>query len=398
MTDYWPAYVNGRGRESALPFTRWLTVFRGSPGDAEVAIEEWKRTDQLPWLIASLQLATRETPGLGNLLKDARKISAESPAYISVRYHLARLAPNRDLATQIIDAALRLPEVSSQPQDANAFRRIGLQRASSLTDFARFAPRAPAIPLYGRPPNVDSDSVDILNRGLPLDAQVSVLSSKNIPESLRRELTFVVWTRAFVLNRWEVVRKLGPQLKRLIPQSGDMVDDMLREQDVRARRAIGAMLLARYPGIVGNVTDEITYTEKPDEIALANMHRSMKQDGTRDNWWCGFPNDMYWSNRGWAKANEDQPANFLTASAVEVLRKERQRLRGIPNATDYLSKLVMDWAKTNPRDPRVPQALHMLVRSSRGGCVDENNSARMFRHLHRYFPNDPWTRMTRVHY
>lgn len=398
VTDYWLAYVKGGGSWSTQPFSRWLTVFRSGPDEAETAIEEWRKTGQLPWLVAALQLAGPGTPGLGDLLQDARKIPLESPAYISARYHLARLTPNRAAAIRIVDDALRLPGVSSQPQDANAFKRIGVQRATSITEFARFAPRASAMQRYGQLPNVDGDSVGILNRGLPVDALVTVLFSKSVPEKWRRELTFVVWTRAFVLNRWDIIEKLGPQLKRQIPQSGDMVDDLLREQDVRARRAIGAMLLARYPGIVGNVTDEITYTEKPDEIARANMRRSMRQDGTRDNWWCGFPNDVYWSSRGGVGAKEEKPASFLSPRAVEALRVERQKLRAIPNATDYLSKLVMDWAKTNPRDPRLPQALHMLVRSSRGGCVYGDNSAEMFRHLHRYFPHNPWTRMTRVHY
>jgi len=397
VTDYWMAYTKGEGEYSPLPFASWLSALRQG-SDAAGAIARWRETGALPWLIAALQSAGPDFPKLDGLLADAEKIPPGSPAYLTVRYHLARLIGDQAKAIRIIDDVLELRDGSVGIQDSNAFRHIGLARAATIAEFARFAPRTSAMSIYGIPPTIDSDSVRIFNEGLPLDELAQIAAMKKLPDKFRRELTLVVWTRAFVLERWDVLRRFTPRIKRLIPEAGRLVDDMLRGSDGNRRRAFGAMLIARYPGMVGNMSDKITYSVNLDDFARANVRRSMAQDGERENWWCGFPSGVFWAQMGYGTVTDEPPPKLLSPRSIEALRVERQKLRETPNATDYLSGLVMAWARTIPRDPRLPEALHMLVRSSRGGCIRQPDSGAMFRHLHTYFPGNRWTKTTKVHY
>lgn len=397
VTDFWMAYRENGEAGPLPPFSLWLRTLRGN--DPAPALEQWQKSRTLPWLVAALQLAKTDTPELAVLLSAAEQVPTESPAYVTAQYHLARLARDDRTALRIVDKILNLPATQRSIQDVNAFKRIGVARATTLTEFARYAPRQSAMKHHGILPNLDDDSVDVFNQGLPLDDLVKVHAMKELPDAFRRELSIVIWTRAFVLKRRDLSRQFTPAIKRLLPESAKLIDDMLKAPDEKTRQAVGAMLMARYPGLVGNMTSSITYTEKLDQIALANMHQDFKQESSRNNWWCSFPESLWWARKPPAEIpQEPEPPAFLSTQALAALRDERKELRTIVNATDYLSDLVLAWAKKSPRDPRLPQALHMLIRSSRGGCVDANSSGAMFRHLHKYFPTSHWAKITRVHY
>lgn len=397
VTDFWMAYRSSGEIDALLPFSYWLQTLRSD--NFATAFEQWQKSRSLPWLVAALQLAKTDTPELAVLLSAAEQVPAKSPAYVTAQYHLARLARDDRTALRIVDEVLNLPAMQRSIQDVNAFKRIGVARATTLTEFARYAPRQSAMKHYGILPNLDDDSVGFFNQGLPLDDLVKVHTMKELPDAFRRELSIVIWTRAFVLKRHDISRQFAPAIKRLLPESAKLIDDMLKAPDEKTRQAVGAILMARYPGLVGNMTSSITYTKKLDQIALANMRRDFKQESNRDNWWCSFSESIWWARKPPAEIpQEPEPPTFLSAQALAALRDERKQLRTIPNATDYLSDLVLAWAKKSPRDPRLPQALHMLIRSSRGGCVDASNSGAMFRHLHKYFPTSHWAKITRVHY
>jgi hypothetical protein len=58
---------------------------------------------------------------------------------------------------------------------------------------------------------------------------------------------------------------------------------------------------------------------------------------------------------------------------------------------------VLEWARVHPQDPRVPEALHLVVRATRYGCTDDATGAvsrAAFTLLHRHYPKSPWTTKT----
>ena len=60
-----------------------------------------------------------------------------------------------------------------------------------------------------------------------------------------------------------------------------------------------------------------------------------------------------------------------------------------------LRQTVINWATKNPTDRRVPEALHLAVKSTRYGCTDKETgrwSKAAFDLLHRNYPNSTWAK------
>ena len=84
-----------------------------------------------------------------------------------------------------------------------------------------------------------------------------------------------------------------------------------------------------------------------------------------------------------------------------MAEKERARLIDLGSAPDYLCRQVIEWARVQPNDPRLPEALHLAVRSTRYGCTDKETgkfSKAAFDLLHKRFPNSEWAQKTKYWY
>ena len=97
--------------------------------------------------------------------------------------------------------------------------------------------------------------------------------------------------------------------------------------------------------------------------------------------------------------SEDNFANvpFLSPQQAAATRAERKALIASGAGPNYLAGEVLKWAKENPDDPRVPEALHFAVRSTRYGCSNNQTtqlSKQAFEVLHKQYPNSKWTKQT----
>jgi len=302
---------------------------------------------------------------------------------------------------------LALPEQGLTVQDRNRVKALTLPMAPTAAELAAVAYRAPvALPevqgLLSRAsiPVVDVDGAAILNRALPLDRLHALYMSAETPTPLRRELLGVVWTRAFVLGRWDILHKLLSDMQKRLPAKAALLQQIDATVDLMEKRARAAVFLLLHPGLVGSLSAEITYADprQPSELALPNMHRYYLHDGSRENWWCSLPAGRYWQQD---PMPEPPPAPaFLSMQEKRRWSAEYRLLTATPNATEYLGALVLEWAKSRPRDATLPDALRMIVRSARGGCVTPDArpvGRQAFQHLHRYFPASEAARLTRSH-
>ena len=73
---------------------------------------------------------------------------------------------------------------------------------------------------------------------------------------------------------------------------------------------------------------------------------------------------------------------------------DNERLSKLPGAPTYLGSIVIPWAKAHPSDPRVPEALHLVVRATQYGDHDSDTSKAAYDLLHSRFPKSPWTAKT----
>jgi hypothetical protein len=92
---------------------------------------------------------------------------------------------------------------------------------------------------------------------------------------------------------------------------------------------------------------------------------------------------------------------FMTAADKATASAELAKLNNAPAAPAYLTAIAIDWAKSHPQDPRVPETLHLAVRCTRLGARDGNSSKlskEAFLILHHKYARSSWTEATPYYY
>ncbi|MCC6998108.1 MAG: hypothetical protein IT370_26070 [Deltaproteobacteria bacterium] len=394
--------------------TDWVLTMQepGSLAQAH-ALLRWNVTRSGPWLIAALgKLDSASPPELRDqVLAAAAALPAGSPGFVHAAYHrvrmlasLGRSAEARALSDQVL--ATPLPRSAA---DLLHGQRLGL--AQSLAELARHLPRQPSGVTVdetgtgardergkraGPGPLFETVGARVLEQGLPLARLEQLLgdAGATLPASLRRAVAQVAWTRALLLGNDAALQRLTTALAALAP---DLQSDLagLTSADNAEQRAFAATLtILRHPGLRPSPEDGL-----PRRVALDEL------DSFRDNWWCEGVGQLQSRRPDPAlpapgEANPPAPAplpDFLGSDDRDSLQRQRVRLRAAGSGPSFLGKQVLAFARHNPRDPRVPEALHLAVRATRYGCPDDDTSevsCAAFRMLARKFPRSPWTGRT----
>lgn len=375
-------------------FAAWLRAFReGVTADAPA---------NPLWLLAHLQHAKAGDPQLAKLLAEGASLPKSSPGYLTARYHLLRLTSDHDAARRLAADLLRLPAEDLPLQDRNRIKALAVHHAKTMDEFSQLAYRQ-AIgdkPGTQSPIPVTDWAGAMLINGMPLDILRDIRQSPSTPSALRLELRGPVWVRAFVLRRWDVLHAMQNEMQAWLPKAAPLLKRMDTAATPEEKTALGALFLARHPGLNASVSPDIIVrrTDMVGELALPNMHRYLLEDGSRENWWCKISLPELPASE--ASRGITSPPPFLTRKARQQGMTEMRVMNALPNATDYLGREVLTWAQRHPRDEALPPALRMLVRSARGGCVEEATKEigrRAFRHLHKYFPKSEEARLTHSH-
>jgi len=144
---------------------------------------------------------------------------------------------------------------------------------------------------------------------------------------------------------------------------------------------------------------------------VARTTRMEKIDNYRDNWWCGdvgaeidkvnYEKDgtTSWRTGRKAAVPEAVPAAppFLSLEQQKAGESQWQELAAAGAGSSYLTRETLAWAKANPHDPRLPEALHLAVRSTHYGCDGPEFSRlshQAFTLLHERYPNSKWAKAT----
>jgi hypothetical protein len=384
------------------PLVEWMATFRGKDAESfRHSLRRWQETRSLPWLLAAITKAGPQSPELPELVAAAQKTGRDSPAYVTLTYHRIRLlleAGDRARARELLDAVLPDLRVRLPHSSLNLFlaRRMGL--AQTLEEFLAYAPRVPAgvshiyewdavdparVESLGKEGATlfDADSVAILNRFLPLATLRRVVAVGALPNNLRRQLMIVAWTRSVLLDDHQAAQALAGDLGQHLPELKPHLRDYL-DADAGSKSFAAVYLLLKFPGF------------KPYlKTGMSMRTRLPGIDNYRDNWWCHLP----------AKEDPDVPVTptppgFLGAAERERAEQEWKRLAQLETAPNYLSRVVISRARSNPADPRVPETLHLAVKSTRFGCTAEGTSRysqQAFQLLHRNYPGTEWAKRTK---
>jgi hypothetical protein len=401
----------------AEDLTDWISTFQSDKAEAlDHSVARWQATSSEPWLIAALAKVGPQHEKAVMLQAAAANVRPSSPAYATASFHSVRL----DIAAGRAAAArTRLAELLTRdrsvlnPSSLNLLREQRLMLSTNLEEFVTYAPRLPAgfswdegsreIPVdegeVGEELKAmqsralfDSDASEILNRRMPLALLSQVANNNRLPDHLRRDVTQAVWLRAVLLGDRTTANALVPTLKSLVPELTPLLSQYASTREPAAKKFAALYAWLKFPGLEPMVDTGV------GRGSLA------EQDSYRDNWWCSaaFAAPETDASAGKQELPGGIPAAkripiFLTPAQRAAAEKEFATLAGLGAGPNYLCREVLEWATKNPSDPRVPEALHLAVKTTRYGCTDKQTgkwSKAAYDFLHRRYPNNVWTKQT----
>lgn len=394
----------------------WIGTFQDTSEAAEAhALERWQATRSNPWLIAALSRIDGKDPKADELLAEAQKVNSRSAAFASARYHAIRLLLETGKQTEartLLDQTLKSERTHFDESALNLLTGQRMLLANTLSEFLADAARVPAtlswnddgreLPvedegasaetkaLLGKP-FFDVDAAKAINQELPLSVLKDAARSNVLAVGPRRDLAQAAWLRAALLGDTKTADELTPVLISLVPELSTLLNSYLTTAPADEKKFAAIYVWLKTPGL--------------EPIVDAGFGRETpltEQDSYRDNWWCTsyiVPATAE-ENREviqFTAVTSGPPPRFLSPAQVAQGEKEWIAVRALGTAPNYISKQVIQWANTHRNDPRVPEALHLAVRTTRFGCTDKDTvrwSKAAFDVLHKNYPNNPWTKKT----
>jgi hypothetical protein len=417
---YWN---DGRKFDAAKdPRTIWWGKHRGDSYTHAVARWRGRRTGA--WLVAALLAATPSSPGVDSLLLAASGAGHGWYEFTTIAARRAELLAERgDLAASraVIDTALAQREL---PVSAvNRLRAIRLRVATDAADLFRWVVRAPAAVVIGpdgvhpydpgaedwAPDSIslkplalkhrfecmDGDGELMLCTRVPLERWREAAAGDALPLRLRGQLALAGWLRAVLIGHEPEALAFAPVLARTRP---DVADDLARwtaAATPEERAFAAAFLVARRPGAQPFL-----------QSGIARLAPAERYDDYRDNWWCAthVRGEDEWSSAGEPVTGESVrvdaavlPGAYPTPADTAEAGAETAILARVPGGPDWFAPVILGWAKAHPDDPRVPEALHRVVRSVRLGCTGGRvfYGRDAFRILYARYPGNTWTKKTK---
>jgi len=394
------------------------------------ALTRWREKRNLPWLVAALMHLSPGDEDVAAAIAASRAIEAGSPAYYTLAWHRLRLLIGenkqedaRAELDQILDGR-PLPEGVE-----NLMRYHRMKLARDLDEFARFALRrgefvmylpdprtkldATAPPLkssasfpydFGailkwrtelfqpNPRYFDTDATAAMSFVMPLPLMAQVAQSDRLPPNMLREVALAVWTRAVLLDDAEIANSVIPTVARHFPQYGAGWKAYQSAATPQQKKIEAALLLLRLPGASPWLSSGLGYPYMRDVIGLVATR--WWEHGDADNQAAPDAQDDVTLCDDCALPLQFAAPAFLTAEDRERARNEVARLRQLPGAPAYLGAIIIAWANAQPRDPRVPEALHLVVRATRYGEMNTETSKAAYLLLHNRYRRNPWTSKT----
>lgn len=398
--------------------TDWIVTLQSDKTEAlDHSLARWQAKSSVPWLIAALSKVGPQNESAANLQAAATKIPPSSPAFATASFHSVRLdiAAGRSAAARTkLDELLRQHGSRFNLSTMSLLHQQRLMVSSSLDDFLTYAPRVPAgfswdedgrqipadeaevgeeLKAHQGKTLFDSDASEIFNRRIPLALLSHVASNNRLPDHLRRDVVQAVWLRSVLLGNNTAATALIPELKASVPELTPFLNSYTSAREPGAKKFSAIYAWLKFPGLQPMVN-----------LGLGRGAPLAEQDSYRDNWWCSAafstrePNATDGSKLrpGEIPADKRIPA-FLTSAQRATAEKEYITLAALGAAPNYICREVIEWATRNPGDPRVPEALHLAVKTTRYGCTDKQTgrwSKAAYDFLHRRYPNSAWAKQT----
>ncbi len=410
--------------------TDWILTFQSrNPRALDYALKRWRSSRSLPWLVACLTKMRKGRRGLDEVLHAAEKVPADSPAFFTVAFHRARLLADTgkgDNAREVVDMVLSRRSALARPS-LNLFLAERTALAQSLGEFLVYAAREPAAIIYWNADDtslvpkpleelkelrhfkkgerlMDTDGALVMNRDFPLDVLTAIAFSQKIDANIRRETAMCAWTRAVLLGRSDIGKRLAAALGELVPEiSGDDLKSYVGAKGDEAVRFAAVYILLKTPGLMPTMR-----TGLPRELPINRVGYYFSRPSAE--WWPTKPAPTYGGKNDGELTSclklfypdgKVPVPTFLTVDERAAGAKEWQEISSLEDAPSFMGRAALAWAENHPDDPRVPEALHLVVRAGQYGLGSRGMSdlsRKAFRMLHQKYPKSEWAAKTKFWY
>lgn len=386
--------------------TDWIWTFStNDKASLEHALSRYREKKNDGWLLCVGSKLTGKEAYAGEILEALAKIDKASPAYVTANSQRARVLTaqgHNDQAVSAIDNALG---ATKSPSAMNALNLQKLMLSKSLEQMITLSYRSPALivgdaesqTLSSEWQKLDQKKTDgktyttlptmlrpegavAINQKLPLNLFLQAAQSQQVPAALRKDIAQAVFCRSILLHDQNSSNKASALLRQYMP---NLASQLSRYDSAGAdsKEFSAAFLMLKNPGIRPYVTAGVGRTTEFGRL-----------DDYQDNWWVSIEAD---------KAVKFAGQQFLKPADLAKAKAEVGALNLLSTGANYLGKVTIDYARKHLSDPRVPEALHMVVRATKLGASNDRTSAiskQAFQILHQNYKGNPWTVKTPYYY
>jgi hypothetical protein len=409
---------------TAPALSDWIASFNGSTRNGgEHALQRWHRSHSNAWLVAALAQSNAGQSGSAELANAAAALEPGSPAYATANFHRARLLLEQHdgaAARRLLDDLLATANVAKLPSSAvNAFKEQRMPLARNLNEFLGDAQRKPAGFTSEADEQVSQNTTDqkqpysqaafpkdaaaALNMQFPLTVLSEAARSEILDSRLRRDVVLGTWTRAVLLpGGTETAGELAGEVEKFEPETSPMMNAYLAAKDRDAKRFASVYLILHFPGLRPTIESGIG---REGQMYASDTKKPLLGviDNFRNNWWCKLNNvnlgetNYSWGYEAPSPPKPPLPLSFLSAEQQQQAAREWNQLVELGAGPNFLTMQVIAWARQHPEDKRVPEALHLAVRTTRYGCADKQTSRlshEAFELLHKRYRKTEWASKT----
>lgn len=379
----------------------WIMTFQSTDASAAThAVERWKQTHSVPWLVAAARLVDSNSPDAAAIAEEASKHQS-SPAKWTLFEDMNRINIEKgktEAARTALDKVLSAPPADLPLSSLNELKTQRLPLSKSLEEFLRFGAQTPAgVIVTGGTEEVPDNVADlekgklektpviftpetgyVLDNKLPLRSLRQVAQNKDLPTNLKNNVAWTSFVRAILIDDDAMARSLAQVMKPYNKAREKLIDAYLTAATPEDRKFAAVFMILQFS------------SGQPNPSWGVLMDDSY---GDSSGWW--------WSAKPIAtdfaeEVEKIEPA-FLSAADKAQAKAEIAKLAKAATAPNYLTRAVLSRAKTNPADPRIAQALHLAVKSTRYGTTDDATTAlskQAFTLLHSKFKTSTWAKQT----
>jgi tetratricopeptide (TPR) repeat protein len=396
--EHYTWLLNRGDPEPRDAMTDWIRTFQ-DPDQRAYAVRRWRTTKSLPWLVAALAHAQPDDAAVPALL--AARVDRDSPAFLTISYHRARLLTalgRYGEARAEVDRAIRRKGLTLSTRQLLGDLRRALAR--SLGEFVRDVAQMPVgdahterefVPLVDATAVLPRQAAMVFNRALPLDQLVLAARDESLPASVRHPLLVAVFTRAALLRRDALARRLSHEVAKLDPELADALQRWRAAPPAR-RRFETLDLIVHFPALT-------PYVEPLGSRLAGAWPLSKVFHGHGENWWCDGDSETEVRMAAYQPMPYVVPLFAQSPAIRERAERERRQLRAFGARSHYIVRGAIAWARAHPNDPGVPEALSVAIKGARWACGESTKDASLaFLILHTRYKNTKWAQETRYFY